>query len=178
MFRDVCKSINSTLNLKDVLELITENVVEVLNVKACSIFLLDRERKTLELSASNGLSPAYLEKGPLDADKSIKASLEGKMTLIYDVTKESGIQYPEEAEKEGIASILSVPISIKDEIIGAIRIYTSQPYKFSEHESEFISGLAEMSGIAIDNARMHDYLKQDHERLIADTHQWFEFGRV
>jgi hypothetical protein len=35
-----------------------------------------------------------------------------------------------------------------------------------------------MGGIAIDNARMHDHLKADHERLIVDVHQWFELGTV
>jgi adenylate cyclase len=35
-----------------------------------------------------------------------------------------------------------------------------------------------MGGIAIDNARMHDRLKAEHEKLIDETHRWFEYGRV
>lgn len=178
MFRDVCKRINSTLDLKECLNFITENVVKVLNIKACTIFLLDMVHKRLDISASCGLSEAYLKKGPVDAEKSIEESLSGKPVLVYDTTHDNRIQYPEEAKREGVSSILSVPISVKGEVIGVLRLYTSQPRKFSNDEIEFITGLAEMGGIAIENARMYDRLKLDHESLIKDVHQWFEFGRI
>ena len=174
LFRDVCKSINSTLNLREVLDLITENVVKVLNIKACTIFLLDRERKRLEVGATRGLSKTYLKKGPLDADKSIAESLEGKHVLIYDAAKDSRIQYPEEAKREGIASILSVPIPVKGEVIGVLRLYTSQSRTFSDDDIEFVSGLSEMGGIAIVNAKLYEQMKEDSQSLVEDTWEWFE----
>ena len=125
-----------------------------------------------------GLSEPFLRKGPLDADKSIAETLGGQIVLILDASNDSRVQYPQEAEIEGIASILSVPITVKGQIIGVLRIYTSERRNFSEDEYELISGLADIGGIAIDNARMYDHLKTDHERLIADTHQWFEFGKM
>ena len=178
LFRNVSNAVNSTLNLKEVLKLITENSVKTLNVKACTIFLLDRVSNRLEVSAFCGLSEAYVKKGPVDADKSIAETLEGKPVLVYDATKDPRAQYPEEAKREGIASILSVPILVKGKIIGVLRIYTSQPHQFFDDEIEFVSGLAEMGGIAIDNARMYDYLEKDHSNLIDEVHRWFEYGRT
>jgi transcriptional regulator with GAF, ATPase, and Fis domain len=178
LFRDICKVINSSLNLAEVLKLITENLTNALNVKGCAIFLWDKKRNILEIRTTHGLSESYLKKGPIDADKSIAETLEGKSVLVYDIHKDTRIQYPEQAEKEGVASILSVPISVKDQIIGVLRIYTSEQRIFSEAESEFISGLADMGGIAIENARMYHHLKADHDRLITEVHQWFEFGAV
>ena len=35
-----------------------------------------------------------------------------------------------------------------------------------------------MGGIAIDNARMYDHLKAEHEKLIDETHRWFEYGQA
>lgn len=96
------------------------------NVKGCAIFLWDKQRNILEIRATHGLSESYLKKGPIDADKSIAETLEGKSVLVYDIQKDTRVQYPDEAEKEGIASILSVPISVKDQIIGVLRIYTSE----------------------------------------------------
>ena len=176
LFRDVSKAVNSSLNLSEVLKLITENTVAALNVKACTLFLLDKDRKILEARASHGLSESYLKKGPVEADKSISGSLKGKTVLIYNVTNDPRAQYPKEAEKEGIASILSIPMTVKGSIIGVLRIYTSEPRKFSYDEVEFIYGVADMGGIAIDNARMYHHLKSDHERLIQDVHQFFDFG--
>lgn len=178
LFRDICKVINSSLNLAEVLNLITENVTNGLSVKGCAIFLWDKEQNILKVRATHGLSESYLKKGPLDADKSLAETLEGKSVLVHDIQKDSRVQYPDEAKKEGIASILSVPISVKDQIIGVLRIYTSEQRIYSEDESEFISGLADMGGIAIENARMYDHLKADHEKLITDVHRWFEYGAV
>ena len=114
----------------------------------------------------------------MDADKSIAETLDGKIVLIRETSSDSRVQYPEEDTREGIASLLSVPINVKDQIIGVLRIYTSEQRDFSENEYHLILGLADMGGIAIDNARMYDRLKADHESLIADTYQWFEFGKM
>ena len=137
-----------------------------------------RDLNILKPRASYGLSDAYLSKWPLDADKSLAECLEGKPVFISDATTDPRIQYRAEAEKEGIASILSVPISAKGQIIGVFRVYTAKPHKFTENEHEFISSISEIGGIAIENARMYDRLKGEHDRLINDTHEWFEFGRT
>ena len=176
LFKDVCKVMNSCLDLQKVLKLIAENIVGVLDVKACTVFLWDKERNKLDVSAAHGLSEAYLKKGPLDADKSITETLDGQIVIIPDAFNDPRVQYPEAAKNEGIASMLSIPISVKDQIIGVLRIYTSEQRDFSDDECEFICGLSDMGGIAIDNARMYDHLKADHEKLIEETHRWFEFG--
>jgi len=89
------------LELKEVLILITENIVKLINVKACTIFFLDKIRNKLDVGASHGLSEDYLRKGPLDADKSIAETLDGQIVLIIDTSNDSMVQYPEEAKKEG-----------------------------------------------------------------------------
>ena len=78
LFKDVCKAINSSLNFTDVLNSITENYVKALNVKACAIFLLSREWKILKVRSSYGLSETYLNKGVIDAEKSIIKKMESK----------------------------------------------------------------------------------------------------
>jgi signal transduction protein with GAF and PtsI domain len=175
-FKDVCKKINSSLDMGNVLKAITENTVKILNVKGCTIFLLDKARKKLLVSSSCGLSEEYIKKGPVDSEKSIADTLRGKWVLITDAKSDSRIQYREQAQKEGIASILSVPMFVKDTIIGVLRIYISEPRDFSEFENEFISGLAEIGSIGIENARIYDHIKTDHEKLIYDVHQWFDYG--
>ena len=178
LFKDVCKKINSSLDIKEVLNSITENTVGTLKVKGCTIFLLDQIEKKLKISSSDGLSEAYLNKGPVDSEKSIVETLSGKWVLITNATNDDRIQYPKEAKKEGIITILSVPMSVKEKIIGVLRIYTSEPREFSDVEKEFISGLAEIGSIGIENARMYTILKSDHEKLIHDVHKWFDYGEA
>jgi GAF domain-containing protein len=174
LFISVCKSINSSLNLKEVLGLITKNLVKISDVKACTVFILDQRSGKLEVGATYGLSKTYLQKGKLDADRSIADSLRGSPVMVYDVQNDSRIQYPEEARRERISSILSVPITVRGEVIGVLRTYTSRLHQFSDDEIKFIGGLAEMGGIAIVNARMYEQLRDDSQSWIHDTWEWFE----
>jgi signal transduction protein with GAF and PtsI domain len=158
LLKDKCKAIKPGSNLREFLNFVIENMIATLNIKACTVFLLNRERNILEVLASNGLSDSYLKKGPVDADKSITDTLLGRSAMIWDVSNDERIEYPHEAKKEGIASILSVPISVKGKIIGALRIYTSERRNFSAAPYKFITSTADMIGIAIDNSRSCDWL--------------------
>jgi GAF domain-containing protein len=75
---------------------------------------------------------------------------------IYDVTDDPRIQYPEAAKKEGIASILSVPIFVRGEVIGAMRVYTSQQWEFTLEDVNFVQALAQITGILIDMCRLYE----------------------
>jgi signal transduction protein with GAF and PtsI domain len=177
-FREICSLINKNLNLNEVLDAITLNVAKTLITKGCAIFLLSRAENRLKLSSSYGLSDDYINKGPIVADKSLSECLEGKWVYIADAVDDPRVQYQKAAIEEQIASILSVPITVAGNTIGVFRIYTTKPYQFNENEREFISGISEVGGIAIENARMYDRLKYEHENLINETHKWFEYGRT
>ena len=62
LLKDKCKAINSSENLSVFLNLISEYMITTLNVKACAVFLWNREQNILEAIASNGLSDSYLKK--------------------------------------------------------------------------------------------------------------------
>ncbi|UCE82808.1 MAG: GAF domain-containing protein [Deltaproteobacteria bacterium] len=170
-FREAVKAVNSTLDLRAVLNVLVRNIVQALQLKASAIRLLDLQKRTLELVASHGLSEKYLNKGPVDADKSIADAMEGKTISIYNVTEDPRAQYPNEAKDEGIASIVSVPLRIKGRVIGVMRLYTPEPREFSEQEINSAEVLAETGAIAIENARMYERIKNDYEAIMRDLYR-------
>jgi signal transduction protein with GAF and PtsI domain len=170
-FREAVKAVNSTLDLRAVLNVLVRNIVQALQLKASAIRLLDVQKRTLELVASHGLSERYLNKGPGDADKSIADAMEGKTISIYNVTEDPRAQYPKEAKEEGIASIVSVPLRIKGRVIGVMRLYTTEPREFSEEEINSAEVLAETGAIAIENARMYERIKNDYEAIMRDLYR-------
>jgi len=166
-FLEVVKAVNSTLDRQEVLDLLVSNATQVMHLKASAIRLLDEKQRTLELEASHGLSEKYLNKGPVDADKSIADAMEGKTISVYNVTEDPRAQYPKEAQEEGIVSIISVPLRIKGGIIGVMRLYTPEPREFSRQEINSAEALAEMGAIAIENARMYERIQKDYETLMS-----------
>ncbi|MFA4915300.1 MAG: GAF domain-containing protein [Syntrophales bacterium] len=129
---NLSKNISSSLDLKKVLKILVKNATEVMNAKGCSVRLWDKTHSILQLGAAYGLSKEYLQKGPVDADKSLTEALKGKPVSIPDVTRDARVQYHEEAKREGIASMLGVPLIFKDEIIGTLRIHMAKTHDFSE----------------------------------------------
>jgi PAS domain S-box-containing protein len=152
-YQNICKAISSSLSLNEVLNLIVTNAVKVMNVKASMLRLLNKETNQLEVAAHYGLGGKYVNKGPVEYDKSIEDALTGKAVSIYDITSDTNARYRQEAEEEGIRSILSIPVKLKKEVIGVLRMYTSEPVKYKDEDLKFMTAIAEQAAIAIVNAR-------------------------
>jgi PAS domain S-box-containing protein len=156
LFQTVTNMITSSLDIDSVLDVIARKVPEVVGVDAATIRLLDQAGEKLLLVASHGLSEEYLNRGPVDAEKSVTKALSGGMPVsISDVSSDPRIQYPEEAREEGIKSILVAPIIMRGEIGGILRLLTKAPRFFKNSEIRFVAALAEQCGIAIENARVY-----------------------
>jgi GAF domain-containing protein len=164
-FIKVSKAISHSRDPEEVVLLTVESIKTALEVKGCALYLINRKTDELELAASFGLSDAYINKGPVSAIKSIAQSLEEGPTAIYDVTDDPRIQYPEAAKKEGIASILSVPVIGHGKLIGAMRVYTSEPWEFTLEDVNFVQALAQFAGMAIDMCRLYQGQKESIEIL-------------
>lgn len=167
----IAKEINSSLDVDQVLNVIVESTTKATGVKGCSIMLLSPDRKQLTHTAACGLSDWYVRKGPIKADPAILESLQGNPLLILDAATDSRVQYRQQAIKEGIASILSVPIYLRDEIIGILRLYTSEPRQFSPEEIDFLGAVANLGAIALEKAESHQILVKDFEQCLIDVEQ-------
>lgn len=153
VFEEITKAVSSTLNLKEVLDMIAQKIPEVMGLKGASLRLLNKDSKQLELAAYSGLSEHYANKGPVSYDASIDDALAGKPVSEYDITEHKDSKYYHEAVKEGIRSILSIPMFFQQEVIGVLRLYTTKPVKYKDADLRFMSAIAEQTAIAIVNAR-------------------------
>jgi len=161
----ITSAISATRDPEDIVLMTVEGVKTAMDVKGCTLFLIDRKTDELKIAASYGLSQNYIDKGPISSMQSIAASLKEGPIAIYDVSDDPRIQYPEEAQKEGIASILSVPISVHDNVIGALRVYTAQPWEFELEDVNFVQAVAQIVGMAIDLCRLNKGYKSSIEVL-------------
>ena len=153
----------TTLGLTPRLDLICGNIREIMGVKGVIIRLLDERTNRLEIVSSCGLSNAYIKKGPIDLDKSYARTFKGEPHVVLDVASEPSLQYPEEIKKEGIVSMLAVPLPGREKVIGTLRLFTSERREFTQEEMDFVAALASQGAISIENARFYDALKRQDE---------------
>jgi len=169
---EVAAALNSAHTPESVLRSIVEMTAQAMGAKGCSLMLLTPDRKLLLHTAAYGLSDWYVRKGPVSADKSISDALEGKPVAVLDATEDERIQYREQAKKEGIASILSAPMMLREEIIGVIRIYTAEPCHFTMDDMYFVGVVANLGAIALENARLYDAVQKDYEAFRLEMLEW------
>jgi signal transduction protein with GAF and PtsI domain len=161
----ITKAISHSKDPEEVALMTVESIKTALDAKGCSLFLFNRKTNELELATSYGLSDEYINKGPVSALRSIAQSLEEGPVAIYDVMDDPRIQYPKEAQKEGIASLLSVPIVVGGNLMGALRVYTSEPWEFTLEDVNYIQALAQIAGGAINMAKYTKGLKSSIDVL-------------
>ncbi|HET8913729.1 MAG TPA: GAF domain-containing protein [Ktedonobacteraceae bacterium] len=161
-------TISSSLELDQVLQSVVSSITEVMETKACSLRLFERSSGLLHLGAVHGLSEDYLTKGPIEVSHSpIDVEvLSGKPVYIQDVRSDDRFQYPQAAKHEGIISVLCVPLEVRGEAIGVMRVYTNTPTTFHDDDIQFLSVLASLSALAIENARLYESVKRSYEGVI------------
>lgn len=154
----LCGELAGARDLKTTLNTLARNITKVMGVKGSTIRLLDGKKQTLEIVAAYGLSKIYLKKGPVILEKHPidRKVLKGMAVKTKNILKEPHLLYLEEAKKEGIRSVLSVPLMTEDRPIGVVRIYTSKPHDFTPDEIERLRSLASLGGILADRARIWD----------------------
>ena len=171
---EVAKAINSSLRVDDVLKSITESTTKAMDAKGCGVLLLSPDKKKLWYGASHGLSEQYLQKGEVLADTSVAETWnERRPVVVKRAAFDWRIQYREEVKKEGIGSILSVPLALKDDIIGILRVYTSDPRVFPQEEIDFVQAIADLAAIALENARLREWVNRDRDKIRTDLTDWY-----
>ena len=163
----VSRTINSPLNVDEALRAITREGCELMRARMCSLMLLDDTRDWLDLRASYGAGEAYVNKPRLGVQESLIGVVvrRKKAMQVADVQTDTRYQNVELARREGLVSLLSVPLIFSGQCIGALSVYTARPYTFSNEEIQILSALAELSAIAIEKARLYERVVDVEEQL-------------
>lgn len=154
--------ISGSLELDNVLGYLTEEAAKAVNAKASSVRLLDEDGRRLEMWAVYGLSESYLGKGPVELARSPldREILSGQAMQLADVTHDPSFQYPEEAAREGIVSVASVPLIAHQRPIGVLRVYSGEQRTFGDPDMRFLVAVADLAALCIENARLYDQIRQ------------------
>jgi len=152
----ISRAISSDLYLEDILKLIVTVTAEVMNSRICTLMLLDDKKEHLAIRATQSISEEYINKNPLKKGEGVawKVVNENKAVVVPDVLEEPGYKYKDIAKKEGLVSLLCVPLAVKNKVIGALNCYTSKLHKFSNTEINVLTSVANQAAIAIENTEL------------------------
>lgn len=165
----VARTVNSSLDIMQVLHTIVVSTSEAFQARACSLRLLGPDGRHLMFGAAHGLSAGYRAKGPvLVAHSEIdQLALQSAQTVVIeDARSDPRFQYPGEALEEGIVSVLVAPLRVQDQCIGVLRVYTAEARVFSPEECELAEAIASLSALAIENGRLYERLDRNYRAAV------------
>lgn len=160
-------TINSALDLQEALQVITREASLLMEARMCSLLLLDDTGQWLQLSASHGAGSAYLKKPHVNLDESLVGVVVRRKRPLQELNVQTSSRYVHSdlARREGLISLLSVPLVFRNQAIGVINVYTSEPHLFSNEEIGILTALADLSAVAIEKARLYERVVDVEERM-------------
>ena len=166
---DISHTVNSSLDIQEILDLVLSELATVVEANASSIWLLDDEKQRLNVAAATGEKSEEIKEIVLEIGEGIVGSVvrEGNPLITQDARKEKehAISIAEKLDFAA-TTMMCVPIMTRDRVIGAIQLLNkadSQP--FSEGNLYLTEVVANAAGIALENAHLHDFLQRENQSL-------------
>jgi len=152
----ISEAVTSDLYLEDILKLIVTLTAEVMGSNICSLMLVDKSGRELTVKATQSVSEDYNKKPNIKLGEGIAGSVAkyGKAIKVLDVRKDRRYISQDIARKEKLCSLLSVPLTVKNNIIGVLNCYTAKLRRFTKGETDIIKSIANQAAIVIENFRL------------------------
>jgi signal transduction histidine kinase len=161
-------TLNSTLDLDELLRLITATATELLECEAASILLYDEQHPRLYFAAATGSDPAQLAEIPVPIDSSLAGTIfRTNQPIIINNVGQDPRHYSLVSEhiKFKVSSMLGVPMPIKERTMGVLEAVNKRTGEFSAGDVAILSVIAAHAAIAINNARLLRATKQALEKV-------------
>ncbi len=139
-------------DLADTMHFIVSLATELTGAKGSTIRVLEHGTFDLKTVSSHGLSREYLDSGAIDYGKSITEIIQGDVIIINDFENDPRIQNLEAARKEGVNSVIGIPLTVNEATYSILRVYFSSKKVPSHEEIELLYSLGRLSCLAIEHA--------------------------
>ena len=155
---EIVSTVGSSLDLDEVMGAVVRLLSDASAVHACFVYLIEDDRLVLRAA-----SEPYTDLvGEITLEKGIArwAVEHGEPAFTQNAIDDPRNEFVSELEEEKFQSLLSVPISGRDAVIGAISMHTEAPREFTAEEVELLTSTASLVGGAIENARLYEETRQ------------------
>jgi signal transduction histidine kinase len=167
---EVSVTLNSTLNLNDLLRFIVLSATEIIDCESVSIMLYDEKRERLVFAAATGFDPKRLSETQVPLDDSLALTIfrDNKIISLSDVQNDvRNYGTPSEQGDIKVHNILGVPMRIKDKPTGVLEALNKRVGNFDESDADILSVIASQAAVAIHNARLVKALQDAYDELRA-----------
>ena len=163
----LARQVNTSLDVQDRLNSIVWSLKQAMGCRSCSIALLDPINDVLEIRAEAGIEGKWRKDFKLRLGEGVagRVAAEGRPMYVPDTLEMEDFIFFDHS----VRSLLTVPLSVQDKIIGTLSVDSDQPHAFSAADERLIGIAAAQAAIAIENARLYTSLEQ-RARTLAEAY--------
>jgi PAS domain S-box-containing protein len=165
----IATTVNSTLDLKEMLNKTTDKMHEILEADSFRLYLLDEKRENLDLVGYKGLSANFIEK-PFMRRRKVGDGLLGITALtgetkVVDNFLRSGDPYVKSFVEERLHSTIYLPLLSRGETMGVIAVSNHPSSDFTDEYIDFLNSICNQIGVALSNADLYKNMKTAYQDL-------------
>jgi two-component system phosphate regulon sensor histidine kinase PhoR len=165
----VATAVSQSLDLNATLATAMEAVLSVIPVEASGISLIDHHAGELVLRAQRGWKQDFVSQPmriKLGHGLSGQVIMTGEVVITGDLHNDNRLVVPAVAE-ENIQAMAMAPMHARGAIIGILSVMSYRPYSFDELQITLLKAIADQVGVALDNARLFEAIREGEQRLLA-----------
>lgn len=169
LVEEIGQHLSATLKLEEVLEQLLRRVSEALNVTDGSILFVEEPSGDLVFQTSLGAISESVKPFRIPKGEGIAGEVaETGVPIRVDNAQADARHFRKIDEDTGFLtrSILCVPLKTREKIIGVIEVFNKHTGPFNEQDQLLLSSIANYAAIAIENARLHQSVLAEKDRVI------------
>ncbi len=174
LLQDVSNQIISTSGEAEILQRIVSGAIELTHTTLGVIYLISEDEPRI---TGEYCYPSDFELPTLRLDK--KQGLTYQILNHPEVISIPDVEQDERVNRElvrlGVRSLIGVPLTLDQKVIGVLYLNDKERHIFTETEQSLLSTLASQAAIAIKNAQLH---QQERQRADALNLLWEISGRI
>lgn len=179
---DISRALNSVLDLTEVLNRLVDNALEVLHAERGLIFLFDEQEERLRLSVARNVDASTIE----DASRISEGILtdvfqRGKPVVTLNAGGDPRFRDRASVVNFQLTTVFCVPLMLRERIIGSLYVDSRRtPTGTDENTAtvEFLEAFANLAAVAIDNARLHEKLREENKYLRKEVEERYAFENI
>jgi len=174
--REIAQLASSTRDWDEMLRIVIDRTTVALRAEVASLYLIEKREALLRLVATNGLDRRWIGKATLRLGEGITGWVANARVplAVRDVRNEPRFKWVRAVDQERFTSMLSVPLVIRDEVIGVMNVQTVELREFERGEIDFLQTIANQVAGIIEKSR----LQRDAERKLREVSALFEVSNV
>jgi len=168
MLFEVSRTITSTLDLDNVLELIVSISGQLMDAKVAFLRLLNENTGELMIKASYGMPDNYLKTRRLRGNEGIPGEVirTKEPVAVFNIAESDLVKDKSYLRSLGLVSIISVPLIVRDKAMGVISCFFHKYHHFSQSEITLLQTLASHAAISIENAKLYGDMQKNYTSTI------------